>query len=237
MVLSQTIDVVRPGVLDRTVTPAQPRTVAAGCRAAAGRRATSSRRPSSSSPPPSGSASSPPASSCRRSASSPTGWGSAATPCARRSPPCATPGLVTTRRGRGGGTVVDLRRAGPGSRAGAAPVRTRRGPRRRPRLPPRRRARRGRAHRHPRAARPTSGPGSPSAPGGARGPRQRRPPDRRLAAAPGDRHPLRLADAHRGRHPGPGGLTSCSAAIPVLRHQHRALQRAARRRRRGHPRR
>ena len=53
---------------------------------------------------------------------------------------------------------------------------------------------------------PTSGPGSRASPRrGPRGPRHRRPTGWPTAAAPGHRHPVRVADAHRGRDPRAGG--------------------------------
>ena len=90
MVLSQTIDAVPTGGIGSEREPPAAATVPAGRGAAAQPPATRSRRPSSSSPPRSGSGSSPTANSCRPSVSWPSGWGSAATRCARRSPRCAS---------------------------------------------------------------------------------------------------------------------------------------------------
>ena len=116
-------------------------------------------------------------------------------------------GLVTTRRGRGGGTVVTYAGRGQGADThvlDGPPVR--RGAALEDALDFRRVVEPGAARLA--ATRPLSGDQrdwlTRVVPRGARG-RRRPAPHRRLAAAPGHRDPHRLTDGRRGRHEGPGG--------------------------------
>ena len=183
---------------------------------------------------------SPTASSCRRSASSPSALGVSRNTLREAIAALRDSGLVTTRRGRGGGTSVTSTaelaagtwRPGTFVRSGAAMLR-------RPDLPSGRRAGRGVAGRDPAAGRRPAGLARGRACARSRRRRRRR---RRTGVADSRLHlaiatlsgsPM-LVDAvtrvagrparHAHGHPGPAA-------------QHRALQRPARAGRRRHPRR
>ena len=125
-------------------------------------------------------------------------------------------GLVTTRRGRGGGTVITYAGREPG-RAGSAdgppcaPV-----PRWHDALDFRRVVEPGAAAlaaTRALAARPAR-LAARVCQGGARGPDNDSPPARRHPAAPGHRDPLRLADARRGGDPGAGRAARAARRDP-----------------------
>ena len=72
----------------------------------------------------------------------------------------------------------------------------------------------GRAHRHPRPRGRPAGLAGRERQGRPRGTRQRGPPAGRQPVPPRHRHAVRLADAHRGRDPGPGGAQRAAVRHP-----------------------